>query len=93
MIKNKKINPLNVFGIRRFKVPPAHFEYISIPLKYNLEDSIIKWIEDNLRGRFFVGKSLELDKEKHIITAVKIGFEDHKELSYFNLACPHLKYM
>ena len=92
MIKNKKVNPLNVFNLRKLKVPPTHFEYISIPLKYNLEDSLIRWIEDNLRGRFFVGRSLEIDKDNHVISAIKIGFEDHKELSYFNLACPHLKY-
>jgi len=93
MIKQKKPNPLNVFKIRKLKMPPRHFEYVSIPLKYNLEKSIARWIEDNLRGRFFVGKSLEIDSNNQIVTSVKIGFEDHKELSYFNLACPHLKYM
>lgn len=93
MIKNKKINPFNVFNIRKLKVPPAHFEYISMPLRYNLEDSITRWIEDNLRGRYYVGKSLTIDNNNQVAPCVKIGFEDHKELSYFTLACPHLKYM
>lgn len=57
-------------------------------MKYNLEKSIIDWIEDKLNGRFYVGKTIN---ESNTI-GLKIGFEDAKELSYFTLACPHLKY-
>ena len=92
MIKNKKANPLNFFQIRRLEVPPGHFEYSSIPLKYNLEDSLSKWIEENLKGRYYVGKDLGIDKDNSLSIVIKIGFEEPKELSYFNLACPHLKY-
>lgn len=92
MIRNQKINPLNFFQIRKLEVPPKHFEYISIPLKYNLEDSLSRWIEENLKGRYYIGKDLTVDNN-NLITVIKVGFEDHKELSYFNLACPHLKYM
>lgn len=92
MIKNKKANPLNFFEIRRFDIPPKYFEYITIPLKYNLEDSLSKWIEDNLKGRYYIGSALEIDDNNSVTTILKIGFEDQKELSYFSLACPHLKY-
>ena len=40
MIKNNHLNALNLFEMRRFEVPPAHFEHICIPLKYNLEESL-----------------------------------------------------
>ena len=92
MNKIKKTNPLNLFNIRKLKVPPAHFEYISIPMTYNLEDALVKWIEDHLSGRFYVGRTLGLDKDSTVSTLIKVGFEDAKELSYFTLACPHLKY-
>ena len=95
MIKNqhKKINPLNFYGIRKLKVPPPHFEYITIQMKrYNLEQTVVKWIETNLRGRFYVGAVLELDHNNKQSRVLKIGFEDSKEVSVFTLGCPYLKY-
>lgn len=92
MVKLKEPNPLNLFDIRKLKVPPKHFEYISIPLHYNMEDSITRWVTYNQKGRFYVGKTVEVDSLNQLVTLLKIGFEDHKELSYFTLACPHLKY-
>lgn len=88
----KAPNPLNVFDVRRVKSAPPHFEYLSIPLTYNIEDSINKWILQHLTGRFYVGKSVELDRSNKIATVIKVGFEENKELSYFMLACPILKY-
>lgn len=92
MIKTKQLNALNLFDLRRFEVPPGHFEYIRIPMKYNLEDSLSKWIEDNLKGRYYLGRSLSLDDNNQTAISIKIGFEEAKELSYFTLACPYLKY-
>jgi len=88
----KKPNPLNLFGNRQSKVPPPYFEYIVIPLRYNLEVSMIRWIQDNLRGRFYVGRAVNIDSTNSVIIALKVGFEEPKELSYFTLACPLLKY-
>jgi len=93
MIKNKKINPLNFFDIRKLEVPPPHFEYITIPIRYNLEESLSKWIDENLKGRYYIGKDISIDHENSLASVLKIGFEEPKELSYFNLACPHLKYV
>lgn len=95
MLRNRpnKINPLNFYGIRQLKVPPPHFEYITIEMrKYNLEQTIVKWIEKNLKGRFYVGAMYELDKNNKQVKVIKIGFEDPKELSIFTLSCPYLKY-
>jgi hypothetical protein len=83
----KNPNPLNIFGVRSLPVAPPHFQYTELELKYNLETALNHWIEDNLKGRYYVGKSYN---EKGNI--LKVGFEDGKELSFFNLACPHLRY-
>jgi len=92
MIKNTKINPLNIFEVRRAKVAPPHFEYVNIPLKYNLEDSLNKWIEKHLNNKYYIGKNVILDDENKIIKVVTVGFEKTKDMSFFMLACPHLKY-
>ena len=92
MLKEKKPNALNLFGIRQTNSPPDHFDYIVVPLNYNLQESISKWIKEKLKGRYYVNKTIGLDSKNQIATMLKIGFEDSKELSYFTLACPHLKY-
>ena len=88
----KKANPLNFFGARQLQILPPHFEYIDLDLPYNLQDTIIKWITKNLHGRFYYGKSYSLESDNPNKVVIRIGFEEPKELSYFTLACPHLKY-
>jgi len=88
----KKPNHYDFFNIRRQSVAVPHFEYVNIPVRYNIEQSISKWITTNLKGRFYIGKSVLVNNHGDIDTVLKIGFEDHKECSYFTLACPHLKY-
>ena len=92
MIKNKSPKPLNVFEVRQVKSPLPHFEYVNLPMKYNLEDSLIKWIKHNLKNRFYAGKNVTLDENNKLIPVLTIGFEENKDMSYFMLACPHLKY-
>jgi hypothetical protein len=92
MIKNKKPNPLNVFGVRQVKSAPPHFEYVNLPMKYNLEESLVKWIKQNLKHRFYAGKNVTLDEDNKLIQVLTVGFEETKDMSYFMLACPHLKY-
>ena len=92
MIKKGIPNPLNVFEVRQVKAAPPHFEYINIPIKYNLEQSLIRWIEINLKHRFFVGRNVSLDNDNKLIHVVTVGFEENRDMSYFMLACPHLKY-
>jgi len=86
------INPLNVLNIREVPTPPIGWEYIYLDEIYNIEDSIRKWINTNLTGRFFIAKTLTVNDNKSYIVKLKIGFEEPKESSYFLLACPLLKY-
>lgn len=92
MHRVKEPNPLNFYRLRKFKVPPEHFEFISVKLSYNLEQALETWIKDHLKGRYYIGKSGGLDGDGNFCKNLKIGFEDPKEMSYFVLACPHLKY-
>ena len=86
MIKDP--NPLNVYKIRTLLVPPPHFEYCVLPMTYNLKDALGTWVSSNLKGRYYIGSALDNDNKP----SLKIGFEEPKELSYFMLACPLLKY-
>ena len=89
-MKQTKVNPLRVFDVRRVEFCPPYFETTVFPLRYNVKEAISEWIEDNLSGRYYVGKTVT--GHKTINSNVKIGFENNSELSYFLLACPHLKY-
>ena len=91
--KIKEPNALNLFKVRKSSVIVPYFEYISIPYTYNIEESLNKWIAKNLKGRYFVGKTVDIStKTSKVETLMKVGFEDSKEMSYFMLACPLLKY-
>lgn len=91
-MKLKEPNPLEIFDLRRVEFPVVHFDYVYIEQTYNLEKAIINWIELNMKGRYFVGKAIVLDEENSTKYKLRIGFEKPSELSYFMLACPHLKY-
>ena len=92
LLKIKKPNLLDFFHVRQPNSLPDYFEYINIPLQYNLEDSISRWIRHNLKGRFYVGHNCVINRDNKLQEVLQVGFEDAKELSYFTLACPHLKY-
>lgn len=92
---NKQLEPnlLNFFDCRQAETCPVFFETVEIPFRYNIVEAIKRWVVENLKGRFYIGKSFSLDNETNSIeTVLKIGFEDPKEASYFILACPFLKY-
>lgn len=90
-MKLKEPNSLNFYGVRQVDILPPHFEVVTTPMTYNISESIVSWIQRNLKGRFYVGKGIST-VENQLETVIKIGFEDPKEASYFTLACPHLKY-
>lgn len=87
-----KISPQDFFEIRRLPFEPPHLETIDIPHRYNLEDAMNKWIEKNLKKRYYLKQVVALTRENKISSVLRAGFEDPKELSYFVLACPLLKY-
>lgn len=77
--------------MRRVDFLPDHFEQVHMPFRYNVHKSIEKWIKEHLKGRFYLEQGVHL-RENSIENGLHIGFEDTKEMSYFMLACPHLKY-
>jgi hypothetical protein len=86
-----KVNPLNVLECREVNDPPPYFHYYYLDLRFNLIDAIREWVYENLKHRFYIGESLELEDNQFKIK-IKIGFEEPRELSFFLLACSHLKY-
>lgn len=92
MANTLKPNPYNVFEARRVDFPPSHFEYAEISLRYNMKEALERWIESNLKGRYYLGRAVALDDSNKLTYAVSVGFEESRELSFFMLACPHLKY-
>lgn len=91
-LKNGKPNPLNYYGLRKVEFAVPYFNYIILDA-YNPHTlrSIDKWIWDYLNNRYYIGQDLGLDHNNTIIYTTKIGFELEKELSFFTIACPHLK--
>jgi hypothetical protein len=87
-----KPNPLNYFKLRRLEYPGPHLEYLDIHPNYNLEKALANWILTHCKSRFYIGKSIQIQQSNTLEHRLRIGFEDPKELSYFALACPLLKY-
>ena len=92
MIVKNKVSAQDYFEIRRLSYEPSHLATIDLPHTYNIETAISKWIESNLKKRYYLKKVVGLTRENKIESVLRAGFEDPKELSYFTLACPHLKY-
>lgn len=88
----KDPNPLDVLDLRRVPFCPPHFSTVNVTKRYNIEQALSEWIEFNLSGRYFIGNNVELNNEDKINTVYTVGFENSKEMSFFMIACPHLKY-
>lgn len=88
-----KPNPLNFFNCRTFEYPAKHLYYIDIERSnFNLESAIKTWIDQNLAGRFYVSRVQNFNNSSNTRSLIRIGFENPSEASYFQLACPLLKY-
>lgn len=92
MIKNYDPNPLCVLDVQEVGFAEPHFEYVDIPLIYNLEKSLKEWISGHLKNKFYIGRNIILDDNNKLVQVVTVGFEEAKDASYFMLACPFLKY-
>ncbi|NBP56101.1 hypothetical protein EBU71_06120 [bacterium] len=87
------LNPLTVLGVRSLTWMPPHFSKIKVATNvWSAEVQIKDWIEQKLTGRYSIvsapGTESSTGKLK-VLTYV--GFEDDKELTYFMLACPHIR--
>jgi len=88
--KTGEPNPLNFFGIRKVQKPLPHFTYLEIKFDYGMEDKINNWIRINLKSRYFLAKMVKNSDDKKVEYAIRIGFEDSKELTLFTLSCPYI---
>lgn len=90
-LKHGKVNALNVLGLRKVSFPARHFSYTHLN---KTTPAFIKqldeWIYNNLNGRYYIGSDIALanDSNSTVIYVSKVGFENAKELSFFQLACP-----
>jgi|TARA_B100001094_G_C18160195_1_gene788840 hypothetical protein len=90
--KTNQINPLNYFNCRQFTKKPKGLEYLKLNFDWNDNQELLeKWILENLKGRFYIGKHLDVDVNGKISNQILVGFENPKELSIFNLSCPFIK--
>lgn len=85
------INPLDILKHRKLSWIPAHFAKTKIPEMFMGIDSIDEWIQNRLKGRYGIVGMPSIDKDGKLKTATFVAFEDQKELTYFMLACPHLR--
>ncbi len=85
------LNALDILNCRKVSVEAPHFSKISVSGKEWMDDKIEEWIIANLKGRYYLIDQPYITDEGKLKTAKFAGFEDHKEITYFILACPHLR--
>lgn len=86
-----EINSLDILNIRKLSHIPAHFARMHLSDINFLTRGIESWIQNCLKGRYSVVNMPAVDKEGRLKKTTFVAFEDHKELTYFMLACPHLR--
>lgn len=85
------LNPLEVLNKRSLSYIPPHFAKMRLGENYFNAGAVEAWVKVKLRGRYAIAKTPSIDKDGHLKTATFVAFEDQKELTYFMLACPHLR--
>lgn len=88
---NFDLNPLNVLKERELDYFPPHFVKTSVPNSLFMEDEITNWVNLKLKGRFCYSRIPVVDSSNKMQSNYVIGFEDTKEMTYFLLACPHIR--
>lgn len=87
------INPLSILGIRSLDFIPDNFAKFKIGEHYLIHSKkeLESWITHNLNGRFAICSLPEIDSDDRLKVNTFVGFESHKELTLFMLACPLLR--
>lgn len=85
------LNPLEVLNKRSLTNIPPHFSKVKINDHELGFGNLESWVRTKLKGRYAIAKVPSIDKDGHLKTATFVAFEDQKELTYFMLACPHLR--
>jgi hypothetical protein len=88
------LNPLEVLNKRSLSHIPPHFAKLKVEEGNQFlsqAGTIETWVRTRLKGRYSIARLPSIDKDGHLKTATFVAFEDQKELTYFMLACPHLR--
>lgn len=85
-------NYLDLIGERSLDWIPVHFSKTALADKEELnKDTIDSWIRSKLKGRYVLIRSPDIDSQGKLKSSLTVGFEDPSEMTYFMLACPHLR--
>lgn len=85
-------NPLDLIKERELDWIPVHFSKTVLSEKEEWNRNTIQsWIQSRLRGRFSLVKAPAIDSTDKLKSSLVVAFEDHSEMTYFMLACPHLR--
>lgn len=85
------LNPLDVLKQRKMKFLPVHFIHTKISDSVIWDDSLEKWVEHKLKGRYCITKIPMVDSQGKLKSTPVLGLEDQKEMTYFILACPYAR--
>lgn len=86
-----EINALDVLKQRQVDCAFPQFSKIKLTEGEWHSNDIEIWIKNKLKGRFYIQKLPSVGTDNRLRTSTFVGFEDHKELTYFMLACPYLR--
>lgn len=85
------LNPLDILRVRKITTSAPHFNVTRIT-DSEFFDGVEEWVKIKLKGRYAIYKAPYFDQETNTLkSSMHLGFEDPKELTYFMLACPHLR--
>ena len=88
-INSFEVNALDVLKCRKIDYLPCHFKTTEI--EYMSIKDLEKWIREKLTGRYCITKKISFDSDDKMQSKIVAGFEKHTELTYFMLACPHIR--
>ena len=86
-----KLNALDILNHRQVESVAPHFAKIKLADVDLFGSDVETWIRSKLVGRFYIKRQPGISQDGKLKTATYVGFEDHKELTYFMLACPHIR--
>lgn len=88
-----KYNHLDLLNERQLNYIPIHFVRTKLVDSFTVInfEKIVLWIKSKLDGRFFLLKAPMISNNDKLKSEYIVGFEDPKELTYFILACPHIR--
>ena len=84
------LTPIDVLKRREVSTLPPHFSKIKLEDTVFFDEDLKQWVKNKLKGRFCILRVPNIEDDK-LHSSTVIAFEDHKELTYFMLACPYLR--